>query len=114
LNITSIKIKELDYDKLKGQATVTIDNELVLTGIKVFQGSNGLFVAMPSVKGREGEIDDYTKKQKYYDTFYPCSAEARTQLTEAVLAKFSETATVKPNAGSEAVEIDEMDTDLPF
>ena len=112
MNITSVKIKQMDYDKLKGTATVKIDNELVLTGIKVFQGSNGLFVAMPSVKGREGEIDDYTKKQKYYDTFYPCSAEARTQLTEAVLAKFLEESTA---SGTDTVAIDDFDDDtLPF
>ena len=112
MNITSVKIKQMDYDKLKGTATVTIDNELVLTGIKVFQGSNGLFVATPSVKGKEGEIDSYTKKQKYYDTFYPCSAEARTQLTEAVLAKFLEESTA---SGTDAVAVDDMLEDsLPF
>jgi stage V sporulation protein G len=53
--ITEIRVfpKEGQDKKLKAYTTVTLDNELVIRNIKVIQGSNGLFIAMPSRKNKE-------------------------------------------------------------
>lgn len=52
MEITEIRvfIKEGPDKKLKGYTTVTFDNAFVVRNIKVIQGANGLFIAMPSRK----------------------------------------------------------------
>ena len=52
MEITEIRIfpKEGQDKKLKGYATVTFDHAFVVRNIKVIQGSNALFIAMPSRK----------------------------------------------------------------
>lgn len=52
MEITEIRVflKEGQDKKLKAYATVTFDNAFVVRNIKVIQGSNGLFIAMPSRK----------------------------------------------------------------
>ena len=50
--ITEIRVfpKEGQDKKLKAYTTVTFDNSFVVRNIKVIEGSNGLFIAMPSRK----------------------------------------------------------------
>ena len=52
MEITEIRVfpKEGQDKKLKAYTTVTFDNSFVVRNIKVIQGSNGLFIAMPSRK----------------------------------------------------------------
>ena len=52
MEITEIRVfqKEGQDKKLKAYATVTFDDAFVVRNIKVIQGSNGLFIAMPSRK----------------------------------------------------------------
>lgn len=52
MDITDVRIKRVDIrgEKLKGFATVTFDGEFVVSDIKVIEGPNGLFIAMPSRK----------------------------------------------------------------
>lgn len=50
MEITEVKIflKDSPDKKLKAYATVTFDNAFVVRNIKVIQGANGVFIAMPS------------------------------------------------------------------
>jgi len=52
MEITEVKVflKDSPDKKLKAYATVTFDNSFVVRNIKVIEGSNGLFIAMPSRK----------------------------------------------------------------
>ena len=52
MEITEIRvfIKEGQDKKLKAYTTVTFENVLVVRNIKVIQGAEGLFIAMPSRK----------------------------------------------------------------
>ena len=52
MEVTEIRVflKEGQDKKLKGYVTVTFDNAFVVRNIKVIQGANGLFIAMPSRK----------------------------------------------------------------
>lgn len=54
MEITEIRVfpKEGQDKKLKAYTTVTFDKAFVVRNIKVIQGSNGLFIAMPSRKMR--------------------------------------------------------------
>lgn len=64
--------------KAKAVATVTVNDEFVLKGIKVFEGENGLFASMPSRKvGND-----------YQEVMFPITKEAREQLNNAVLESY--------------------------
>ena len=45
-----VALKDSPDKKLKAYATVTFDNAFVVRNIKVIEGTNGLFIAMPSRK----------------------------------------------------------------
>ncbi len=55
MEITEVRIflKDSPDKKLKAYATVTFDNSFVVRNIKVIEGSNGVFIAMPSRKMKE-------------------------------------------------------------
>ncbi len=52
MNITEVRVNLVDNkdDRLKAFCSITIDNDFVIRDIKVIQGANGYFVAMPSRK----------------------------------------------------------------
>lgn len=69
--------------KIKATADVFFEGGFKVTGIKVCQGTNGLFLGMPS--------NSYTNsdgEKKYTDIFYPTTKESRQALTKAVLSKY--------------------------
>jgi stage V sporulation protein G len=92
-NLTEEKIMEKDTKitvrvtpiegegKLKGSATVTIGDQFAVHGVKIVQGEKGLFVSMPSEKGRN---------DKFYDTVLPKSKEASALITEKTLAAYQD------------------------
>ena len=83
MNITDIRIRLVTKDdsKLKAVASFTIDNAFVVHDIKVIDGSNGLFIAMPSKQAPNGE---------YRDTAHPLNTETREMIKEIVLKAFNE------------------------
>ena len=52
MNITEIRVKLVrgGSDKLRGFASMTLDDSLVIRDLKIIEGKSGLFVAMPSRK----------------------------------------------------------------
>ena len=59
MEITDIRIRKISTDgKMKAIVSVTFDNEFVVHDIKVIEGQNGLFIAMPSRKTPDGEFKD--------------------------------------------------------
>ena len=84
MQITDIRIRVVNKDdsKMKAVVSVTFDDAFVVHDIKVIEGEKGLFIAMPSKKMPEGE---------YRDVAHPICVPMRTQLQEAVLAKYKET-----------------------
>ena len=59
MNITDIRIRKTYHDaRLKALVSVTIDGDLAVHDIKVIQGPERLFVAMPSRKDENGTFRD--------------------------------------------------------
>lgn len=82
MNITDIKIRRTyQENRLRGLVSVTLDHELAIHDIKVIEGPERLFVAMPSRKDDKGE---------YRDICHPITLEARAQLENAVLAAYQD------------------------
>ena len=59
MDITDIRIRKVVADgKLKAYVTVTFDDCFVVHNVKVIEGKNGAFIAMPSRKTKTGEYKD--------------------------------------------------------
>lgn len=59
MNITDVRVRRITKEgKMKAVVSITLDNEFVVHDIKVIEGEKGLFIAMPSKKGTEGEYRD--------------------------------------------------------
>lgn len=82
MDITDVRVRKiLAEGKMKAIVSVTIDNALVVHDVKVVDGQNGLFVAMPSRKTATGDFRDIA---------HPISQEARDLIQKEVLAKYEE------------------------
>ena len=74
------KVFKNNYDgKVKANASITIDEALVVTGLRIIEGSKGLFVSMPQRK----------VKEEYKDLVFPLNKELREQISTAVLKEYS-------------------------
>jgi len=61
----TVKVRKINSSKLKGVASLVIDNVMEIDGFKIIDGSNGLFVSVPSHKG--SIVEDGVKVEKYFD-----------------------------------------------
>ena len=50
MEITEVKVFPVNEEKLKAYVTIIFDNCFVVRDLKIIEGSNGPFVAMPSRK----------------------------------------------------------------
>jgi len=83
MEITDIRVRRVTTEgKLKAYVTVTFDNEFVVHNVKVIEGKNGAFIAMPSRKTKNGE---------YKDVAHPISSEFRGKLQNMILEEFDKT-----------------------
>ncbi|MBW6411137.1 septation regulator SpoVG [Clostridium weizhouense] len=77
MQITDVRVRKISSEgKMKGIVSVTFDNEFVVHDIKVIEGQNGLFIAMPSRKTPNGEFKDIA---------HPISMEAREKIQSEIL-----------------------------
>ncbi|MBN1595904.1 septation regulator SpoVG [candidate division FCPU426 bacterium] len=83
MTITDVKIFPRQEDKLKAYVTVTFDNAFVVHNLKIIEGANGLFVAMPSRKRRDGT---------YMDVAHPLNSKMRREMEERILAEYKKEA----------------------
>lgn len=82
MNITDVRIRKINSDgKMKAIVSVTFDEEFVVHDIKVIDGQNGLFIAMPSRKTPDGEFKDIA---------HPINTETREKIQTAILSKYED------------------------
>lgn len=80
MKITDVRVRKLSTEgKMRGIVSVTFDDAFVVHDIKIIEGQNGLFIAMPSRKVADGE---------YRDIAHPINPEMRINLQEAVIAAY--------------------------
>ena len=58
MKITEVKIFPVNEERLKAYVTITIDEVFVVRDLKIIKGNEGLFVAMPSKKRKDGQFKD--------------------------------------------------------
>lgn len=81
MEITDVRLRKIeDESKMKAIASITFDGEFVVHDIKVIDGQNGLFIAMPSRKVGDGEFKDIA---------HPLSSETRNRIKDAILEAYN-------------------------
>lgn len=78
MEITSVKIRKVEKEnsRMKGIASVVVDNAIAIHDIRIIEGDNNLFIAMPSRKTPAGE---------YKDIVHPINQEVRTMFEKEIL-----------------------------
>jgi len=80
MQITDVRVRKVATEgKMKAIVSVTFDNEFVVHDIKVIEGQNGLFIAMPSRKTPDGEFKDIA---------HPINTLTREKIQESILAEY--------------------------
>lgn len=80
MTITDVRIRKIAAEgKMKAIVSVTFDNEFVVHDIKVIEGQNGLFIAMPSRKTPDGEFKDIA---------HPINTETREKIQDSILKAY--------------------------
>lgn len=81
MQVTDVRIRKvLPEGKMKAIASITIDDEFVVHDVRVIEGTEGLFIAMPSRKTPEGT---------FRDVAHPITADAREMIQQAVLNAYN-------------------------
>ena len=80
MNITDVRVRKIAKEgKMRAVVSITIDDEFVVHDIKIIEGQNGLFIAMPSRKMGEGDFRDIA---------HPLVSETRNKIKEAIFAEY--------------------------
>ncbi|MDO4552636.1 MAG: septation regulator SpoVG [Bacillota bacterium] len=88
MRITDVRIRKVSEEgKMKAVVSVTFDDEFVVHDIKIIEGQNGLFIAMPSRKMGEGDFRDIA---------HPLTSETRNRIKEAIFAEYDKLLEEKP------------------
>ena len=82
MKVTSVKVRKIEKEnsRMKGLASIILDDMLAIHDIRIIQGDNGLFVAMPSRQTPSGD---------YRDIVHPISQDARDIIEGAILEEYN-------------------------
>jgi len=80
MQITDVRVRKVNSEgKMKAVVSVTFDNQFVVHDIKVIDGQNGTFIAMPSRRTPDGEFKDIA---------HPINSETREMIQTAILEEY--------------------------
>ncbi len=140
MKITEVRIKLVHDpgDKLRGFATITIEDSLVIRDLKIIDGNKGLFVAMPSRKlqdrcpwcacknplrsrhcndcgrrlgDRRAATDETGRVRLYADIAHPIHQEGRDHMQARVLEAYQREFEASQQVGYVAQRFDDLDYD---
>lgn len=90
IEVTNVSVNRLksSTSKIVGFVDITINNAIVIRGLKLVSGQKGVFVAFPSQKNKDDG--------KFYDTVFPINREVRKVIEDAVMAAYEGNTTESP------------------
>ena len=82
MKITSVNVRKIEKEgsRMKGIASVLLEDCFAIHDIRIIEGDNGLFIAMPSRKTATGG---------YRDIAHPINPETRALFEEAILEAYN-------------------------
>lgn len=82
-NVRVFPFKEgVNMGHIKALAKVVLNDQMQLTGLRVVDGENGLFVGYPN--------DPFYKGDEYRSIFFPITKECREHIENCILEKYQE------------------------
>ena len=142
MEITEVRVKMVANkdDRLKGFCSMTLDNDFVVRDIKVIEGTNGLFVAMPSRKMSDhcnqcggknhlwakfcnncgaalpenrAKLDEKGRMKLHADIAHPINSECRRKIQDTIVAAFKAEMKKSQEPGYKPVDLDTDDYTIP-
>ncbi len=82
MKITSVNVRKIEKEgsRMKGIASVLLDDSFAVHDIRIIEGDNGLFIAMPSRKTATGS---------YRDIAHPINPEVRAMFEDAIIEAYN-------------------------
>lgn len=84
MKITDVRLRKVNNPdtRMKALASITFDDSFVVHDLRVIDGNNGMFVAMPSKRTADGEFRDIA---------HPINSDMRQYVQEEVMRVYEET-----------------------
>lgn len=81
MKITSVNVRKIEKEnsRMKGIVSILIDDCFAIHDIKIIEGDNGPFVAMPSRRNAVGD---------YRDIVHPINQETRDMFNKVIIAEY--------------------------
>lgn len=97
MKITSVNVRKIEKEnsRMKGIASVLLDECFAIHDIRIIEGDNGLFIAMPSRKTATGG---------YKDIAHPINPEVRSMFQDEILAEYEKQSQADSEKSSEEKE----------
>ena len=94
MKITSVNVKKVEKEgsRMKGKASILLDDSFAVHDIRIIEGDNGLFIAMPSRKTATGS---------YRDIAHPINPEGRAMFEEAIFEAYKNAESTEAEQSSE-------------
>ena len=90
MRITDVRIRKVEgQNRLRAVASITIDEAFAIHELRIIEGQNGLFVAMPSRQSSDGTFRDIA---------HPISSETREKIQKAILEAYEAPETEETSA----------------
>lgn len=82
MKITSVNVKKVEKEgsRMKGKASILLDDSFAVHDIRIIEGDSGLFIAMPSRKTATGG---------YRDIAHPINPDVRKQFEDAIIDAYN-------------------------
>src|SRR5690625_49499 len=104
MKITDVRLRKVNNqdNRMKALVSITFDDSFVIHDLRVIEGNNGMFVAMPSKRTPDGEFRDIA---------HPIHSDMRQHVQEEVMKVYEESETVEQESDSEEESENEDDDD---
>ena len=82
MQVTSVTVRKIEKEgsRMRGIASILLDDSFAVHDIRIIEGDNGLFIAMPSRKTPTGG---------YKDIAHPINPEVRKQFEDAIIEAYN-------------------------
>lgn len=94
MQITDVRLRKVNNQdtRMKALVSITFDDAFVIHDLRVIEGNNGLFVAMPSKRTPDGEFRDIA---------HPIHSDMRQHVQEEIMRVYDETEDVAETPGTD-------------
>ncbi len=97
MQVTSVSVRKIEKEgsRMKGIASIVLDDSFAVHDIRIIQGDKGLFIAMPSRKTATGG---------YRDIAHPINPDVRKMLEDAIIEEYNNTEDAPAQEATESEE----------